>query len=181
MVLLLVLTMSMMTIAAAEGVGIDLSGKTVDELIEIQKAVSDALYAQGGKVILPQGELLVGRDIAPGSYFLEPNNGKEGYAGWSYSLIIWKTATSKAEFEVADNARMDAYSQAERDEEAGKEAHYPPENTDWTQYAIVKDSFRNTDSQRITLEDGQVLDFTVWYNDPTMEMTIEKVGGLFMD
>lgn len=181
LVLLLALSMFLMTAAVAEETGIDLSGKTVDELLAIQKAVNDALYEQGGKVILPQGELLVGRDIAAGSYYIEPHNVREDYHGWSYNLTIWKTATSKAEYEAAESARYDAYRQAKRDEEAGKEATYPPDSTDWTLYAVVKDAFTNTVAQRITLEEGQVLEFSVWSNDPTLEMTIEKQGGLFMD
>lgn len=181
LILLAALFMFLTTAAVAEDVGIDLSGKTVDELLAIQKAVSDALYEQGGKVKLPQGELLVGRDIAAGSYYIEPHNGKEDYHGWSYDLTIWKTATSKAEYEAAEQARSDAYWQAARDEEAGREASYPPRSTDWTQYAVMKDSFINTVAQRITLEEGQVLEFSIWSLDPTLEMTIEKQGGLFMN
>ena len=57
---------------------------------------------------------------------------------------------------------------------------YPAE-IDETQYFVFKDSFTNKVSQRITLEEGQVLEVKPWSNDPTLELAIEKAGGLFMD
>ena len=58
---------------------LDLSSHSADELIELQKKVDEALYAQDGKVVLPPGELVVGVDIAPGSYLIEPHNIQESY------------------------------------------------------------------------------------------------------
>ena len=171
--------MSVVTVATAEGADIDLSGKTVDELIEIQKAVNEAIYAQGGKVVLPQGELLVGVDIAPGSYTLEAHNVGDDSRSSSYAVVIWKSREAMEQFDVVYEAYLAAREKAQNDKKAGKEYEYPAGIVQ-SEYQVFGGEFDSTQPTKITLEEGNILRCTI-RSGAQMDLTIEKTVGLFMD
>lgn len=183
LVILLVLVLGVVTMAFAEEEAtepiIDLSGKTVDELIQIQKAVSEALYEQGGKVVLPNGQLLVGQDIAAGSYQIEPHNVSSDSYSECFTIVVWKSQELMERYQADYNDYNAKWYQAKRDKGAGLEYKFPTELVK-SDYAVYNGQFDHKSSVRITLEDGNILQ---WYNDNgvTLDLTIEKVVGLFMD
>ena len=179
-VLFLTLMLSFPCSLAEEKGTDDLAGMSIDELLELRKSIDNAIYEQGGKIILPPGELLVGRDISAGSYLITPYNFREDYNGWAWSLYVYKTVNSKNAYNQADREYSAAYLRAISADDGDTDVEYPAE-IDETQYFDFKDSFTNKVSQRITLEEGQVLEVKPWSNDPTLELAIEKAGGLFMD
>ena len=144
--------------ALAENAGIDLSGKTVDELIAIKQAVDEALFEQGGKVVLPQGILVVGKDIAAGSYVIEVHGVKEAKSYQHFTIVIWES----------EEAREEA-----------RKAYAEDPKTDMTRYMIYRNSFVSGDIARVSVTDSQVLMCHTDIEGATM--TIEKVSGLFMD
>ena len=125
-VLLVLLLVSSVTLA--ENAGIDLSGKTVDELIAIRQAVDEALFEQGGKVILPQGMMVVGKDIAAGSYEIRSYQ--------NFNVVVWKSEEAISEAQIAYSKNP---------------------NVDTTQYMSYMGDFIAGDIARITLNEGQVL------------------------
>ena len=155
-VLLVLLLVSSVTLA--ENAGIDLSGKTVDELIAIRQAVDEALFEQGGKVILPQGMMVVGKDIAAGSYVIEVHGVKEIRSYQNFNVVVWKSEEAISEAQIAYSKNP---------------------NVDTTQYMSYMGDFIAGDIARITLNEGQVLMCNTDIEGGTM--TIEKVSGLFMD
>ena len=155
-VLLVLLLVGSVTLA--EDAGIDLSGKTVDELIAIRQAVDEALFEQGGKVILPQGILIVGKDIAAGSYVIEVHGVKEARSYQHFTIVIWESE------EARDEARK---------------AYTEDPKTDITRYMLYRNSFVAGDIARVTVNEGQVLMCHTDIEGATM--TIEQAKGLFMD
>ena len=174
-VLFLTLMLSFPCSLAEEKGTDDLAGMSIDELLELRKSIDNAIYEQGGKIILPPGELLVGRDISAGSYLITPYNFREDYNGWAWSLYVYKTVNSKNAYNQADREYSAAYLRAISADDGDTDVEYPAE-IDETQYFDFKDSFTNKVSQRITLEEGQVLEVKPWSNDPTLELAIEKAA-----
>lgn len=179
LVVMLVLMFGIMSVASAEDAGIDLSGKTVDDLIAISQAVDEALFEQGGKVVLPVGKLIAGKDIAVGSYVIEVHgyNAEEVKSFQHFNIVIWKSEQAQSEYQTAYHEYSAKWDQAKRDKETGKEYEYPVE-VDLTQYMSFRGQFDAGDSARITLEDGQVL---ICNSDIEGTMTIEQAKGLFME
>lgn len=149
-----------MTVIAEE---LDLSNKSVDELLILKKEVEDVLFSQGGKVILPFGVYRVGKDIAAGNYLIEPHNASNlEYLGWS--IVVYKSESSIDDYhEAMTNWRKD--------------------ETAVVNDFLYKDIMKNVggnESFRLTLKDGQVMELIRTLDD-TVELTIEKAEGLFMD
>lgn len=151
----LVMLVSSCTVFASD---VDLSGKSVEELIALRDAVDDAIFAAGGKTIVEGGEYLVGRDIAAGTYVISVySTVEENYPKGLASYTIWLTKDSKAKWGDADSDDHSPYCSIYYEYIAGAEGPV-----------------------RATLEDGQVLELDA-LNEGTI-ITIEKsAGGLFMD
>ena len=158
---------------------LDLSGYTVDELIQIQREVSEALYNQGGKIVLPSGQLLVGTDIAAGSYQIEPHNVSDDRYSECFTIIVWKSKELMEQYQKDYKEYSAKWDQARRDKYAGKDYEYPQELAT-SDYLEFRGQFDHKSTARITLSDGNILQ---WKNDwgVTLDLTIEKAGGLFMD
>jgi hypothetical protein len=179
--LILVLVLLLVgSVVLAEDTGLDLSGKTVDDLIAIRQAVDEALFEQGGKVVLPIGKLIAGKDIATGSYVIEVHgyNAEEVRSYEHFNIVVWKSEQSQSDYQTAYNEYSAKWNQAKRDKDAGKEYEYPVE-IDETQYMSFRGAFNAGDSARVTLDDGQVLMCNTDIENATM--TIEQAKGLFMD
>lgn len=154
------LSVSPMIVVAGE---LDLSNKSIDELLLIQKEVEDALFSKGGKVLLPFGVYHVGKDIAAGNYLIEPHNASNTeYLGWS--IVVYKSESAIDDYhEAMTNWRKD--------------------ETAVVNDFLYKDIMKNVggnESFRLTLKDGQVMELIRTLDD-TVELTIEKAEGLFMN
>lgn len=160
---------------------IDLSGKSVEELLEIREAVDDALYEQNGMATIQYGTYVAGKDIAPGSYMIHVHRGKgvgeDESAGMYYT--IWKYENAKAECEQAYRAYVEAYQAAEKAEEAGKEAEYPAQISMYDYCVIEEELVKAGGTFHVDLAEGSVLEITDWCEAAVG--TIEKQTGLFME
>lgn len=144
--------------ALAENAGIDLSGKTVDELVKIRQSVDEALFEQGGKVVLPQGMMVVGKDIAAGSYVIEVHGAEEAKSYQHFNISIWHSEEARAE-------ALKVYNENPKD--------------NLSRFISYRGYFVAGDIARVTLEEGQVFMCNTDIEGATM--TIEQAKGLFMD
>ena len=137
---------------------VDLSGKSVEELIVLRDAVDDAIFAAGGKTIVEGGEYLVGRDIAAGTYVVTVySTVEENYPKGLASYTIWNDKDAKAKYADSDDDNRSSYCSIYYEYIAGADGPI-----------------------RFTVEDGEVLELDA-LNEGTV-ITIEKSsGGLFMD
>lgn len=180
-VLLVVLLVLLCVPAMAEDDGegkLDLSSKTVDELLNLQDAVSKALYQKGEMVILPTGIYVVGRDIAAGNYLIKTHSSSE--YGDGIIVNIYKTEQAKAEYESAENAYDYALKLAQYNYEYEREFEIP-EEIDTAQFFALKMEIGSPESLKITLEEGQILECSLGYSRKDVRLTIEKYGTLFMN
>ena len=159
---------------------IDLSGMTVEELLQLKNSVESELLNREGMVNIPEGEYVAGRDIAPGTYIITPVNGNPKNGGLIWSMTIYRTYDSKAAYYQAENAYYDQKRKAEELIESGKDADLP-EAIDTSKYYVFQDAFTNKESSRFTLEEGQLLDLFLSSSDPTCVLVVQKAKGLFME
>lgn len=156
---------------------VDLSGYSVEELLELQDKVNDALFEKGGLTVLSPGTYNVGIDIAPGTYVVKPHPTEDsGYIRYS----VYKSEEAKVKYGNAYNKYDAAYSNALDRDLAGETADWPREvnkNKYMSSYGEI--SRDNAKGEKISLKDGEILEINcAWAEVP---MTIEKSGGLFMD
>lgn len=73
--------------------GIDISGLSFDELLELKEQINLAIWASEGwqKVTVPAGAYKVGRDIPAGHWTITPVDGQTARVYWGSSLDESKT------------------------------------------------------------------------------------------
>lgn len=159
---------------------IDFSSYSVNELLAIRDQVDEALYSQGGKTILPFGEYVVGRDIAAGSYTISPHN-EDSEEQWNsaWQLRVYKTVGDKEKYEIAAHEYERAYWDAYDTKDSDNPLPYPVDLSTSVYMSLDKDV--STDEQvTVSLEEGQLMVINRTHSD-TVELTIEKKSGLFME
>lgn len=154
----IIVALSVMASSMVFAEEIDLSGKTVDELIEIQRRVDEALFEQGGKIVLDPGMYITGKDIAPGSYIVEAHNYDEKRNGTAYILQVWKDEQARSDYKSGDDHSNQAY----------------------YSHCLYECHSSNKESAKFTLEEGQVLEVSLFLQRGT-SLTIEQAKGLFME
>lgn len=89
--------------------GIDLSGYNVEDLIELQKQISDTLFEKGN-AMLYDGDYIVGKDIPEGDFVITLHSEDRTLVVW-----VYKTATSRDEYDNAGPERdwHDYYTRAD--------------------------------------------------------------------
>lgn len=160
--------------AFAYSEGIDLASLSIDELVRLRNDLTDELFNRNGAVSLADGEYIVGKDIAAGSYTIvecEDN-------AWC-RLIVFLDDNSESEMKKAEAS----YNEALR-------AYYDPENTeiteepedvDYSLYCKTNDLYDRMET-RITLEDGNILDVSILKSgDGTNPLIIFQSSPLFMN
>ena len=174
---LIVLLTSNLAVLAENNAGehtVDLPSMSIEAILSLRTALDEELYNRGEAVALEAGEYLVGRDIAAGSYTLTPYNGNKEDRGTSWSATIYQNANAKAGLSTAERAYWVAKNSAEK-------AIFPEEVNE-SAYIAHHDYYRNYESTRITLEEGQVLEVKYSVYDEMVEVVISKSAtGLFMD
>ena len=88
---------------------IDLSGYNVEDLIELQKQISDTLFEKGN-AMLYDGDYIVGKDIPEGDFVITLHSEDRTLVVW-----VYKTATSRDEYDNAGSERdwHDYYTRAD--------------------------------------------------------------------
>ena len=159
---------------------IDLTGKTVEELLEIRNTINNILAEQKELITMECGTYVVGRDIAPGSYTLtlyavDPENVTPIY------YTIWRSTEDKQNYEAAHNEYDRDYYAAFDLEMDGKEYTYPAEVNDALYCEVCEERVVNGASFRVNLEEGFILKLEDSRNNDGHILTIEKTTGLFME
>lgn len=158
---------------------LDLSGYSVEELLQIRDEVDKELFNKGGFVIVEEGIYVVGKDIGAGTYIIKPYPKEENdYSDIIYS--IYKNAEAKEELATQFTAYNSAWDNANEVKKSGGTPTWP-ERVNESQYRIDHGYIHayKGESVRVSLEDGQVL--TLYRNVGSPYITIQKVNGLFMD
>ena len=86
----------------------DLSGMTLDELIELQEKVTAAMWAsdEWQEVEVPAGIYEVGVDIPAGYWTISPVDGGSIYVGWSDKLKESGASVSFKEANIFESERL---------------------------------------------------------------------------
>ena len=169
-----------MAVSAAD---MDISGLSVDELLQLRTEVDEAIMSKGGAVVIGYGKYEAGVDIAPGQYTLKVyfTEGAD-LAGLYYSVLTYPTAD--IDYENAYWEWRRKYEVYEADVEAGKTGAVMPESPNTSEYYVQEQDLIEAPggSAVISLQEGQTLLLDDWCDN--VITTIEKTGtgqGLFMD
>ena len=169
-----------MTVTAAD---IDISGLSVEELIQLRTEVDEAIMNKDGAVVIGYGKYEAGVDIAPGQYTLKVYYAEEpDLAGLYYSILTYPAAD--IDYENAYWAWRRQYDAYEADVEAGKTDTVMPESPNKSEYYVQEQDLIEAPggSVGISLKEGQTLFLDDWCDN--VIITIAKTGtgqGLFMD
>ena len=169
-------------VAPALASEIDFSGYSVEELIQIRNEVDNAIYKKDGWVLIDNGIYVVGSDIAAGSYILKSfalENGIWRPSG-TIEYYIFRSEDAIREYSEANGVYNVAYKNAEAAEAAGEMPVWPDKVSE-TQYLTDRGELEAeyNESQKITLQDGQVLILYCSYGSAIT--AIKKASTLFMD
>lgn len=159
---------------------LDYSRMSMEDILKIRSDIEAELYKRGSAVVILAGEYIVGKDIAAGSYDLSSYNGNEDYDSLSWNIRVYRGSESKTALAQARDQNWNANRAADKAKAAGEEATYP-DDVDYSSYLVLDKGFRNTESVRIRLEEGQVMELHYDARDKSNEVVISKATSLFMD
>ena len=169
-----------MTVSAAD---IDISGLSVEELLQLRTEVDEAILNKDGAVVIGYGKYEAGVDIAPGQYTLKVYFAEDtDLAGLYYSILTYPTAD--IDYENAYWEWRRKYNAYEADVEEGKTDAVMPESPNQSEYYVQDQDLIEAPggSAGISLKEGQTLLLDDWCDN--VIITIAKTGtgqGLFMD
>lgn len=178
-IICIMLMMSILVCGAiAEGsLNVDVKAMDTDELLLLSDGIDAELTERGYFPSLPIGQYLVGRDIAAGRYMVqEHSNEEDWYRAWS--ILVYKTLESIAEYDAACIEYYAAYDKAEKDEENGNEPIYPSKVVDSNYYSTY--DLSSGASMAFTLNEGEVMMVKKVYAEDAY-LTISEFPSLFMD
>ena len=84
----------------------DLSGMTLDELVELHEQLNLILFEQAKSVTIPQGIWLVGKDIPAGTYLIRCADLGRDSTDMRYCLIRWGKSKPTDEGKFEGNDRL---------------------------------------------------------------------------
>ena len=170
-----------LSISAAE---IDISGLSVEELLQLRADVDEELMNKNGAVVIGYGKYEAGVDIAPGQYTIKVYFAEgSDLAGLYYSILSDATADTRYDDAYWEWRRQ--YSAYEEAVEAGRTDVVLPEAPNQSDYFIQRDELIEAPggSAIVSLKEGQTLALEDWCDN--VIVTIEQTGGtgkgLFMD
>lgn len=178
-----VIIMATSTTAFADA-SIDFSSYSIEELFTIRKELDTAIFEKDGKVIAELGDYVVGTDIAAGKYIIKPyyanDTDKEAGESAGVSYTIENYVGASKDYYALENEYNAAYQTAITADKAGEAVTWPTKPT-FLDYYVIKDKLIEApdQSERIELQEGQVLSFNSW-GYPVI-ITLEKASGLFME
>lgn len=162
-----------LTISPVMASGLDLSEKSVEELLEIRKEVDEALFNAGGFVQVPFGRYVVGADIGSGMYNIQTFKSKAEDEERDYGLTV----------QVFRNEEMEKTYMPAYTEHISSLLSDDKEKTDFNEadYLSFSIELGNVDAAHFSLSDGEILVLTDSSVQYPAVVVMSKQTGLFMD
>ncbi len=82
---------ALLLLASTAVAEIDLSGMTLEEMIELHEQIQLALFEQAKSVVVPQGIWLVGKDIPAGTYLIRCADLSRSESSMRFCTFKWGT------------------------------------------------------------------------------------------
>lgn len=168
--LVAVLLIMLFCVGFAEGSS-DYASLSVEELLSMRSDIDAALSQKGYGTVIPDGEYVVGVDIAPGTYVVTAYKTSEAFSVGEYS--VWNSLAEMKEYKQAVEIFANASSKWYAD---GRQGEEPQLNVRSEDYRSVWDVFLEVEQKRITLDEGTVFDVSSYENS---WFFLEKATMLF--